>query len=339
MSGSNPCRILWTGVLGQETQSIADPPGGVVLFGRDLDPDPATGPPRCHALLRDLQERWNDGSTLAVAIDQEGGPVSRLKVWVGETPSMRRIWTASGAPGCEAWGRLWGEGLRRLGFNVDFAPVADLHGGTADSPLGQRCASEDPEEAASAAGAFLHGMESLGIKGCLKHFPGLGGTRLDSHVGLPELTDPAQVEKGLAAFRRLAHPDRLVMVAHVRTPWSGDLPASLHRGHAAGNPWGVQGRWITDDLEMGGVAAWPWVERIPLALAAGHQALLVCQFRGSIEEVRKILQGLPETAWRGALDAFTSFRRSLPLPDPAPFDPDGWSDWVRRVQAAAAELG
>lgn len=332
--------VLWIGVPGLEVAEVpADPaPGGIILFARNLDPDPECGPARCHALIRGLQQRWGAAAPLAVAIDQEGGRVSRLRPWVGETPTLRRIWTVAGAAGCEAWGRLWGEGLRRLGFNVDFAPVADLNDGIEGTGQGDRCASPDPAATAIAAGAFLHGLESQGPRGCLKHFPGLGGTRVDSHLALPELFDPDQVERGLEPFRRLAHSDRLIMVAHVRTPWSEGLPASLHRGHVAGNRWGVQGRWLVDDLEMGGSGAWPWPERIRLALEAGHHALLVCQTREAVETAARELAALPPEAWNAAAASFRGFRRSLPASDPEPFDAEAWAGWVLRVKAAAARL-
>ena len=336
-----PCEVLWIGVPGLEAAEVpADPaPGGIILFARNLDPDPGGGPARCHALIRGLQERWGGNLPLAVAIDQEGGRVSRLRPWVGETPTLRRIWTAEGATGCEEWGCLWGEGLRLLGFNVDFAPVADLHDGIEGTGQGDRCASDDPAAAAMAAGAFLHGLESQGPRGCLKHFPGLGGTRVDSHLSLPELLDPALVERGLEPFRRLAHPDRLIMVAHVRTPWSEGLSASLHRGHVAGNRWGVQGRWLADDLEMGGSGAWPWPERIRLALEAGQHALLVCQTREAVETAAKDLSALPQETWIAAAESFRGFRRNLPAPSPEPFDAEAWASWVLRVKAAAARLG
>lgn len=336
----DPCSTIWMGLPGPDAaDGPADlVPGGIVLFARNLDPDPEKGPARCHALIRDLQGRWGRDLPLAVAIDQEGGPVSRLKAWVGETPSFRRIWTGSGAAGAEAWGRLWGEGLALLGFNIDFAPLVDLYDGIPGTGLGERRASEDPAEAAEAAGAFLRGLEGQGVKGCLKHFPGLGGTRVDSHRSLPELTDPAAVERALGPFRALARRDRLVMVAHVRTPWSEGLPASLHRGHAAGNPWGIEGAWVTDDLEMGAVEGWPWPERARLAIEAGHLALLVCQSPEALAQAAAALRALPDSATEASLQAGLRYRRTLPAMDDAAFDAAAWTAWVRRVAAAAAEL-
>ena len=331
---------IWMGFQGQDAAAVptATVPGGVVLFARNLDPEPVAGPARCHALLQALHQRWGQETPLAVAIDQEGGPVSRLRLWVGETPSFRRIWITSGAAGAEAWGHLWGEGLRRLGININFAPLVDLHDGIPGTGLGDRRASGDPHEAGVAAATFLKGLEAEGVQGCLKHFPGLGGTRVDSHHALPELSDPATVLRALAPFRSLARPERLIMVAHVRTPWSGHLPASLDRGHVAGNPWGIPGAWVTDDLEMGGCGDWPWPERIRLALEAGHLALLVCQSQQALDSTVAALQALPEDLLRTAVTAGQHFRRTLPPVAPGPFDPAGWADWVDRVKAAAGSI-
>ncbi|BDU72854.1 glycoside hydrolase family 3 N-terminal domain-containing protein [Mesoterricola silvestris] len=328
---------IWMGIHARDAAEVpAVPvPGGVVMFARNLDPDPATGPARCHALIRDLQVRWGREVPLAMAIDQEGGPVSRLLCWVGETPSFRHIWLTSGAEGARAWGRLWGEGLALLGFNIDFAPLADLHDGIPGTGLGDRRASGDPVQAAEAAGAFLEGLESRGVKGCLKHFPGLGGTKVDSHRALPELTDPAAILRALEPFRALADPGRLVMVGHVRTPWSGDLPASLHRGHVAGNPWGIPGAWITDDMEMGGVGGFPWPERVRLAIEAGHLALLVCQSQEALDASLAALETLPAAAVEAAVLAGRAYRRTLAPMDPAPFDRPAWDAWVARVRQAA----
>lgn len=328
-------QLLWTGFRGLDPGGVDLPfrPGGVVLFARNLDPDPATGPARCRALNDGLQARFGSECPLAIALDQEGGPVSRLRPWTGPTPPLRRLWTSGGPAACEAWGRLWGEGLRLLGFNVDFAPVLDLWDGHPAAGIGDRAASERPAEAAAAAGAFLHGLEATGVRGCLKHFPGLGGTTLDSHQGLPALLDPVQVAHNASAFVPLAHPDRLVMVAHLRIPASDPLPASLHRGSVADNPWGVQGRFLPDDLEMGGCADWSWEQRVRLSLEAGHQWLLVCQTPEGWTACAEATRALPEPLWAPALDATLAMRRHLP-PAP-PFHSQAWLAWLTRLQAAA----
>lgn len=332
-------QLLWTGFRGLDAAEVDLPfaPGGIILFARNLDPDPAAGPARCRTLIDALQARFGPDLPLAVALDQEGGPVSRLRPWVGPTPTLRRLWTGGGAGACADWGRLWGEGLRMLGFNVDFAPVVDLWDGHPGAGIGDRAASADPSEAASAAGAFLHGLESTGIRGCLKHFPGLGGTTLDSHLGLPELTEAGRVDLNAAAFKALAHPDRLVMVAHLRTPASGALPASLHRGSVTANPWGIQGRFLPDDLEMGGCADWSWDDRVRLSLEAGHQWLLVCQTPEGWTACAEAAGRLPEAPAHAALLASRAMRRALPPTGAVPFDPQAWAAWRSRLQRAAEE--
>jgi beta-N-acetylhexosaminidase len=332
-------QILWTGFLGLDPASVELPftPGGIIPFARNLDPDPALGPRRCHELIQGLQNRFGHGLPLAVALDQEGGPVSRLRPWVGETPPLRRLWTSGGAKACAEWGKLWGEGLHLLGFNVDFAPVLDLYDGHPDAGIGNRAASADPLETAEAAGAFLHGLEGTGVRGCLKHFPGLGGTTLDSHQGLPALDDPTRIRHNASPFVALSHPDRLVMVAHLRLPASADLPTSLHRGSVVENPWGVQGRFLPDDLEMGGCADWTWDERVRLSLEAGHQWLLVCQTPAGWTACAEALARQPEALWAPALAQSQNLRRNLAAPLNTPFDSVHWQDWLARIQSAAKE--
>jgi len=330
-------QLLWTGFLGLDPAEVALPfdPGGIILFARNLDPNPLGGPARCRRLIDGLQARFGSELPLAVAVDQEGGAVSRLRPWTGPTPSLRRLWTRDGARACSAWGALWGEGLRMLGFNVDFAPVLDLWDGHPGAGIGDRAASEVSLEAAAAAGAFLHGLESAGVRGCLKHFPGLGGTTLDSHQGLPVLEDGGKVDRNAQAFLPLAHADRLVMVAHLRTPASGSLPASLHRGSVQDNPWGLRGRFLPDDLEMGGCAEWNWDERVSRSLEAGHQWLLVCQTPGGWTACAEAAGRLPASLCDKALESNRSMRRHLP-PAP-PFDLQSWEGWLTRLQSAAKE--
>ncbi len=324
-----PLDTLWMGFDGRDAAEVPqDPrPGGVVLFAKNLDPDPEAGPRRCHALVIDLRARW---APLAVALDQEGGPVSRLKGWVGPTPPLRHVWRTGGVEACARWGALWGRGLDLLGIQVDFAPVADLHDGHEGTGLKGRCASPYPGETARAAGAFLWGLEGQGVQGCLKHFPGLGGTTVDSHRALPALADPEVVARNLRPFQALAQDSRLIMVAHVKTPHSEGRPASLHRGSVAENPWGVRGIFIPDALEMGGCAAADWEDRLRQALEAGHVALLVCQPNEAVRQAVEALKSLPERLWLPAAEGFKVLRQRLDSPM-TPWSDAAWKAWVEEV--------
>ena len=333
--------LLWIGFDGMDAGALPSDitPGGIIPFSRNLDPDPERGPARLKGLLDGLQSRWGAELPLAVALDQEGGPVSRLKPWVGETPSFRALWEQGGASACEAWGRLWGTGLQLLGFNVDFAPVADLWDGMQGTGIGNRAASSDPGAVASAAGAFLHGLESTGVRGCLKHFPGLGGTKVDSHKSLPELKDEVTIRRNALPFVALSNEDRLIMVAHLKTPATGSLPASLHRGSVAENSWGVRGRFLPDDLEMGGCTDWGWEDRVRLCLEAGHEWLLVCQSGQGIRDCAAALAKQPETLRSQALDRNRTMRKNLPRHQSGPLDLLAWKAWVEQVRLWAVGSG
>lgn len=333
-------QALWIGFDGLDSKSVPQDlsPGGIIPFARNLDPDPERGPGRLKALLDGLQARWGAELPLAVALDQEGGAVSRLKPWVGETPSFRILWERGGASACEAWGRLWGTGLGLLGFNVDFAPVADLWTGIEGTGIGSRAASSDPAAVAQAAGAFLHGLESTGVRGCLKHFPGLGGTQVDSHKALPELQDDATIRRNALPFIALSNEDRLIMVAHLKTPATGSLPASLHRNSVAENPWGVRGRFLPDDLEMGGCTDWSWEDRVRLCLEAGHEWLLVCQSEQGVRACAAVLAKQPESLWMPAVERSRMMRENLPRPQLGPLDRAAWRAWVEQVRMASDGL-
>nr|AGS53275.1 beta-hexosaminidase [uncultured bacterium contig00001] len=311
--------------------------GGIVIFARNLDPDPEAGPPRLFDLIQGVQQVWGTDCPVAVSIDQEGGRVSRLKKWVGETPSLRQIWLGGGQDACKLWGRLWGQGLSLLGISVNFAPASDLFDGREGTGLGDRCASADPEEVILAVGSFLDGLEGEGVRGCLKHFPGLGGTLVDSHHAMPSIDDQSVIEKNATPFIRLANPDGLIMVAHLKTPASDGYPASLHRGHVAENPWGVVGRWIPDDLEMGGCQAPGWGIRVKLALNAGHIALLVCQSIEAVQQAADAIEAIDGPDVALALEAFRSYRKTL-APIPGLFDKAAWDSWVCEVRRQSEKL-
>ena len=104
----------------------------------------------------------------------------------------------------------------------------------------------------------------------------------------------------------------------------------------AANPWGIQGRFLPDDLEMGGCADWSWEDRVRLSLEAGHQWLLVCQTPTGWNACAKAAEGVSEALAGPALAATRSMRRHLPAPPP--FDVQAWKHWLTRLRAAAGEV-
>ena len=252
-------------------------PGGVILFGRNLDT-----PQQTSELLGTLR-RLLPRPTL-LALDQEGGRVSRLERWIGPTPTATVLATM-GAESVERFARLTGEALHALGFNLDFAPVVDLSDADADNGIAERSFGTDAPRVVQLAGRFLEGLQSAQVAGCLKHFPGLGGTTVDSHVDLPTVGRGLEelVSRDLLPYRELARRAASVMVGHGYYPeWTPDarLPATCSARIVDGvlrEQLGYRGLVVSDDLEMGAIASRDRDGQAAVeVLRAGCDLLLYC---------------------------------------------------------------
>ncbi len=282
-------------------------PRGVILFRRNIEDEA-----RLVRLIGELREL----GVRHLLLDQEGGPVDRLRDLVAPTPSFRRIAAAGTA---RRAGAAVGAMLAHFGFDVDLAPVVDraVAGGGA-LVLGERSASETPEQIVAAAGAFLDGLHGQGVGGCLKHFPGLGRAALDTHKSLPLIPpDPVAGMLDLAPFHALMERARAVMVSHAAA--SGGIPASLSEEVSTGllrGRLGFTGAAFSDDLEMGALEAFGGLpERCVRAAAAGCDLLLVCR---RIEEypacVEAVVRAVPVERCEEAsarLDAYGAHVESL----------------------------
>ncbi len=269
-------RLFGIGISGPELQPDEratlerHPPRAVILFRRNIETE---------RQVEDLtaQIRSLPGPPF-LCLDQEGGPVDRLRDLAGPFPSLH---AAAGAGLARRAGELAGEACARFGFRVDLAPVVDRRvPGAGEAVLGRRAVSEDPERVILAARDFLEGLHSRGVGGCLKHFPGLGRARRDTHEALPFLPeDEPERRKDLAPFRALDGLAGAVMVSHAGGEGDG-LPASLSRDVATRllrEEVGFQGAAFSDDLEMGALGQFGGLpERCAAALAAGCDMVFVC---------------------------------------------------------------
>jgi beta-N-acetylhexosaminidase len=265
-------------------------PGGVILFGRNLD-----RPEDLAELVAGLRTVLPSPHWLA--IDQEGGRVSRLRPWVGSTPAAA-VLASRGERGVRAAADATGRSLRALGFNLDFAPVVDLGEPGAPGVIGDRSFGSDPEAVARLAGAFLDGLQEEGVAGCLKHFPGIREHDVDPHVGLPVFRCDAEgiPERDLLPYLRLGPRAAAVMVGHGCYP---DLdatpgrPATLSPVIVRG--WlrerlGYRGLVATDDLEMGAVTPIDVNgDAAVRAIDAGSDLLLYCKDLGRAERAHEAL--------------------------------------------------
>jgi beta-N-acetylhexosaminidase len=269
-------RVLWIGLPGVETGPALHRlrevrPGGLVLFRRNVE-----SAAQVHALVRALRREAGQPG-LPVALDQEGGRVDRLAPLLGPSPSARRL--AGEGPGVAwAFGALTARALRLLGLNVDFAPVVDLDHGQEAGAIGDRSWGREPGRVVEAAGAFLAGLSSEGVSGCLKHWPGLGRACADPHHDLPRVeVNSAEMEEEVRPFLDLLPDAPLVMTAHCLYSALGadQTPATCCAASLAPlRRAGFQGCLVADDLEMGAIAETG--EAAAASLEAGCDALLVC---------------------------------------------------------------
>lgn len=259
-------------------------PFGVILFARHLE-DPSQ--------VRELTACLRGAAPFPplLALDQEGGRVSRLAKLGHRYPGAADL--GGDADAVRTLAAEMGAALADLGFQVDFAPVADLGPAAAGTGLEGRLYADDAPTVTACCAAFLEGLRESGIEGCLKHFPGLGGSSVDSHRDLPLIPGSlGERAEHLAPYGALASRAPFVMTAHAAYEFLGEEPpSSLHSAtYALLSRSGFRGTAVTDDLSMGAVAALG--ELGPLAarsLAAGaHVALWV----GAQEETLRAVEFL-----------------------------------------------
>ena len=196
---------------------------------------------------------------LLVAIDEEGGRVSRIAPYAGPIPSARVMAATMSPEQVRAIARTRGEFLARMGVTVDFAPSLDVSAQPDQSVIGDRSFSADPAQVTTYARAFATGLLDAGITPVFKHFPGHGRSSGDSHVESVTVPPLDQlVPHDLRPFAELASiPGTGMMLGHQQVPGltGADRPASLspatyrllREGHGYGAP-AFEGPIFTDDL-------------------------------------------------------------------------------------------
>jgi beta-N-acetylhexosaminidase len=293
-------QIFFIGLPGAEfddkTREILEKvsPGGVCLFARNI---------RETAQTRNLIDQFNDflPTKPFISLDQEGGLVDRLRRIVEPMPSVSSLKSIENA---ETLARITAENIRILGFNMNFAPVIDVKTPEREkfsNGLVSRTFGNSKEDVAEFAKIYLETLQENGVIGCIKHFPGLGATEVDSHEELPlvNLDFDTINEVDLFPYKELLKTEavKLIMTAHAAFPLldlqerdqSGKLlPSSLSfnfttkllRDHL-----GFDGIAITDDLEMGAILKNYGIgEACKMAIKAGQNLLAICNDPEAIVE-------------------------------------------------------
>ena len=240
---------------------------GVCLFAGNVGDGGRTVPSRLRAIRDDL----------VVAIDEEGGDVTRLEAATGSSvPGAAALGAIDDTDLTETLARALGTELAERGIDVDLAPVADVNTDAANPVIGVRSFGADPDLVARHTAAFVTGLQGAGVAACVKHFPGHGATAVDSHLGLPviDATGDLLHRRELVPFRAAIEAGvALVMAGHLVVPAIDDHPATVSERVLGGllrGELGFEGAIVTDALDMAGIGG---VDAIPTtavrALAAG----------------------------------------------------------------------
>src|ERR1051325_8923196 len=301
--------------LDAETRALLEEvqPGGVIIFGRNVA-EPKQ--------LRDLVDGVRDLLPVPplVGVDQEGGLVDRLRKIITPMPSARTIREHGDLAGARGLGRITGEVLRLLSFNMNFAPVMSIMTEERDllsNGLYSRSFGRSPGEVLGYTTVYLRGLQETGMIGCLKHFPGIGAGEVDSHeeMSMVRLSHEDLVAQDLAPyielFQRRDDRVRCVMVSHggfpnvdIRKETTGGLiePASLNYNivtRLLREELGYKHLVVTDDLEMGAIARHCEIEdAVVRASLAGNDMCLIC---ATPDTIKRGYDGLLAAAKNGKL--------------------------------------
>lgn len=346
----NPEKKKLTQTMRQNLEQY--PVGGIVIFKGNIQDES-----QLSSLIADFQSASK--IPMIVAVDEEGGSVARLAnheaFSLPKYKSARDIGATGDPEQARQMGRTIGSYLRAYGFNLDFAPVADVDSNPANPVIGRRAYSTDAQQAAQMVTAAVEGFHDAGMLCTVKHFPGHGDTGQDSHYGTAtsyktweemKATEMLPFEAGIAAGVDV------VMTAHITTPnaTADGLPASLSytmiterlRGEL-----GFQGVIVTDALGMNAIKNYfAPAESAVAALCAGVDVLLMpsdlrAAFDGVVravedgtlseerlnESVRRILI----LKQKAGLDLSGSSATEQSLPEKTPGTKCSFSDWLKKL--------
>lgn len=322
----NPEKKTLTQTMRQNLEQY--PVGGIAVFKKNIQDEN-----QLSALIADFQSASK--IPMIVAVDEEGGAVARLAnheaFFLPKYTSARDIGKTGDPEQARQMGRTIGGYLRFYGFNLDFAPVADVDSNPANPVIGRRAYSTDAQQTAQMVAAAVEGFHEAGMLCTVKHFPGHGDTGQDSHYGTATSYKTWEEMKAMEMLpfeAGIAAGADVVMTAHITTPnaTTDGLPASLSytmiterlRGEL-----GFQGVIVTDALEMNAIKNhFTPAESAVAALRAGVDVLLMPS------DLRAAFDGVVQAVEDGTLSEERlneSVRRILTLKQKAGLDLSGSS--------------
>jgi beta-N-acetylhexosaminidase len=335
-------RVLLPGFDGLEPpdwvlRRVADGLGGVCLFARNVE-----SPDQVARLCARLHA---ENPSLVIAIDEEGGDVTRLEAATGSSyPGNLALGSAGDVGLTRGVARSIGLEIARAGIDLNLAPVADVNSNPDNPIVGVRSFGANAASVAEQTAAWVEGLQSAGVGACAKHFPGHGDTSVDSHLALPVAGEDPPMEALLPFRAAIGGGVRAVMSGHIVVPSIDQAPATLSAKVMTGllrGDLGFTGLAISDGLEMAAVGGPDRVgDTAVRAVAAGCDLLCVGgglsgertadSLRGALVDAvrRGILDEARLAEAAGRVDTFSRWRVAQPEPTEAP-DPRAGLDAAR----------
>ncbi|MFD7835803.1 glycoside hydrolase family 3 protein [Streptomyces sp. NPDC059761] len=301
----------------------------VGLFGRNI-----ASPEQLAALTAQLRAERED---VLVAIDEEGGDVTRLEVRGGSSfPGNLALGAVDDTGLTRDVARELGRRLAECGVNLNWAPSADVNSNPDNPVIGVRSFGADTHLAARHTAAYVEGLQAAGVAACTKHFPGHGDTNVDSHHALPRIDVDLDtlVARELVPFKAaVAAGTKAVMSAHILVPaLDPTRPATLSPQILTGllrKELGYEGLIVTDGMEMNAIAGTYGIERgSVLAIAAGADAICVGGGLADEATVLRLRDALVAAVREGALPAERLADAAARV--------RALASWTRQARAAAA---
>ena len=233
------------------------PVGGIILYAHNIEDEAQ--------LARFIPEIRSLNGAPLLCIDEEGGRVARIarnsNFNVQTYESMGAIGATGDPRNAYECGNTIGTYLHRYGFDIDFAPVADVNTNPENIVIGARAFSDNPEVAAPMVTNYLQGLKDAGVTGCIKHFPGHGDTKADTHFGYASSAKTWEEMLGceMITFKAgIQWGCQLIMTAHISAPnvTGSDVPSTMSPiilQNKLRRELGYQNIIITDAMEMGAI--------------------------------------------------------------------------------------
>lgn len=268
--------------------------GGVIFFSRNIK-----NIDQSIKLINDIKiQNKKNNIPLFISIDEEGGRVSRLPSEFKRLPSAKIIGDIDKKEVSFEYGKIIGERLDKLGFNLDFAPVLDINSNLNNPVIGDRAFGNKTEVVTRNGIATMKGLKDKGIIAGIKHFPGHGDTEIDSHKDLPIIDKDIKAlkELELVPFKNAIEEGAdMIMIGHILyKDIDESYPATMSKTiieEILRNELSFEGVVISDDMTMGAVLKNYSLEDASVKyLNSGGDILLICHGEDNPELVFKAVE-------------------------------------------------